>query len=436
MLALFDTYDHRTQELIGSLRTAGVAFTPVVIQYQGELPDEALCPFTTYTGIEPKGEPLFFDEVPVPAWCEIRQGTQVYGEILRDGHLLGRIHYVPGTFRQVESVDWLLPDGSLGHTDHYDRYGNRYATTHHHLGVAYQTVYRGPGEWEVEVHHASRAITLRSPHALLTFDTLTDFVSYFLDDVGIETEDGVLINSLSHPLFVMRRRSATPATTLFWQEPMPEDVPENMATELDEPVALSRIVFCDRALQEKVAASHPDSAVDLTYLSPLGQFAVKEGYDLRRTFTLTSSDEIPGLVELLKAFPDVRFTVAALTLMSQKLHDIGRRYPNLTLVPTISQRRIHEELDRSSVYLDINAGPHVLDVVEAAYYLDLVVLALAPYAKAPGRSLVLTTTDALAARLADVVATPQGRARALDDLHTQHGPLSSAADYRRVLDRP
>lgn len=435
MLALFDAYDHRTQELVRSLRTAGIGVTPVVIRYQGELPDEALCPFTTYTGIELRGEPLFFDEVPVPAWCEIRQGTQVYGEILRDGAVLGRIHYAPGTFRQVESVDWLLPDGSPGHTDHYDRYGSRYATTHHHLGAAYQTVYRGPGEWEIEVHHPSRAITLRSPQGLLTFDTLTDFVSYFLDDLGIGTDDGVLINSLSHPLFVMRRRSTAPRTTLFWQEPLPDGVPENMASELAEPVALSRIVFFDRAQRELVAASRPDSAVDLAYLSHLGQFAAKEGYDLRRTFTLTNTDEIPGLVELLEAFPDVRFTVAALTLMSQKLHDIGRRYPNLTLIPTISQRRIHEELDRASVYLDINAGPHVLDVVDAAYYLDLVVLALGPYAKEPGRSLVLTTNDELAARLADVVASPQGRAKALDDLHTLHGPLSSPADYHRLLGR-
>lgn len=435
MLALFDTYDHRTQELIRSLHTAGIAFTPVVIRYQGELPDEALCPFTTYTGIEPKGEPLFFDEVPVPAWCEIRQGTQVYGEILREGEVLGRIHYEPGTFRQVESVDWLLRDGSVGHTDHYDRYGNRYATSHHHLGAAYQTVYRGPGEWEIEVHHASRAVTLRSPRVLLTFDTLADFVSHFLDDLGI-ADDRALINSLSHPLFVMRRRSTAPATTLFWQEPMPGEVPENMASELEEPVALSQIVFCEESLRDKVAASRPGSAVGLAYLSHLGQFAAKERYDLRRTFTLTNTDEIPGLVELLEALPEVRFTVAALTLMSQRLHDIARRHPNLTLIPTISQRRIHEELDRASVYLDINAGAHVLDVVEAAYYLDLVVLALAPTAKAPAHSLVHGTADELAARLAGVVASPQGRARALDDLHTQHGPMSSPADYHRVLGRP
>ena len=130
MLAIVNAYDDAAKELLRSLATADIAVTPVVVQYGGELPDGALCPVVTYTGIERAGDPLFFDEVPVPAWCEIRQGREVYGEILRDGFVIGRINYEANSFRQVESVDWLLPDRTLGHTDRYDRYGNRYATTY------------------------------------------------------------------------------------------------------------------------------------------------------------------------------------------------------------------------------------------------------------------------------------------------------------------
>lgn len=432
MLAIFDTFDFATKELMQSLETAGIAFTPVVIQYDGELPDGALCPFATYTGIERLRGPLFFNEVPVPAWCEIRQGRKVYGEILRDGEVIGRINYEPNSFRQVESVDWLLPDQTLSHTDHYDRYGNQYSTTYYSDGVAYQTVYRGPREWEIEVNHVSRVVTMRSPRSLLTFETLTDFVSYFMDDQRL-TDDRVLINSLSYPLHAMRKRAAEPNTTLFWQEAMPGDVPGNMATELEEPVALTRVVFCDERLLQKVAARYPDTAVDLTYLSHIGQFADKHRYDMRRAFTLTGTDEMPGLVELLEAFPDVTFSIAALTQMSEKLHSLARKYANLTLIPTINNKGISEELDKASVYLDINAGAHVLDVVKAAYYLNLVVLALAAHAKAPDYSQVCPTMDELKARLTAVVASPQDRTRALDELHTQHGPLSTAADYRRVF---
>lgn len=432
MLALFNDYDDATRELMQSLRTAGIAVTPVLVRYHGELPEEAVCPLTTYTGIDRTGEPLFFDEVPVPAWCEIRQGREPYGKILRDGDPIGRIHYEANSFRQVERVDWLLPDYTLGHADHYDRCGNRYATTYYAGGVAYQTVYTGPGEWTIEVDHVSRVVTMRSTTMLLTFATLTDFVSYFLDDQGI-ADDRVLTNSLSYPLFVMRKRAGSPRTTLFWQEPMPGDVPGNMATELEEPKALERIVFCDDRLRAKVAERYPGA--DLAYLSHLGQFVDKQEYDLRRAFILTNTDEIPGLPDLLEAFPEVTFSVAALTLMSERLHGLARRYPNLTLTPTITHTGIREELERASVYLDVNAGRQVLDVVKAAYYLNLVVLAIAPQAKAPDHSRVLSTMDELKAQLSAVTTSPRGRAIALDELHRQRGPLSTPADYRELFAR-
>ena len=434
MLALFDAFDDATRELMRSLETAGIAFTPVVVHYDGELPEGALCPFAVYTGLERHGEPLFFNEVPVPQWCEIRQGQEVFAEVLREGSTIGRIHYEPNSFRQVESVEWLMPGGAPSHTDHYDRYGNRYATTYRSAGVAYQTVYRGPGEWQIEVHHPTRAVTMQSARGRLAFESLTDFVSFFLDDQGID-DDRVLINSLSYPLFVMRQRAQAPNTTLFWQEPGTGPLPGNMVLELEGPRALERIVFLDEGQQRDVAAQHPATGVELAYLSHLGQFADTRDPEPRRAFILTNSDDIPGLVELLEGFPDVTFSVAALTMMSEKLMDLRRTHANLILIPTINHRGIRDELDRASVYLDINAGAHVLDVVKAAYHLDLVVLALAAHAKAPHHSRVVTTVDEVAALLARVVTSPEERRRVLDELHRQHGPLSAPEDYRRLLGR-
>lgn len=432
MLALFDTYDNATRELLRSLETARIAVVPVVIRYEGDLPEGALCPFTTYTGLKLDGRPLFFNEVPVPQWCEIRQGQQVYGEILRHGSLIGRIHYEASSFRQVESVDWLLPDHTPGHTDHYDRYGNRYATTHYSGGIAYQTIYRGPGEWSIEVNHVSRTVTMRSARRLLTFASLTDLVCHFIDDLRLD-DDRVVINSLSYPLFVTRRRAREPNTTLFWQEPMPGEVPENMDTELEHPRALERIVFSDERLYRKVVAGYPDTRLQLGYLSHLAQFADKQGFEPKRVFTLTSSDDVLGLEQLLGAFPDVTFSVAALTLMSDKLEALGRRYPNLTLTPSINHSGIRAELDKASVYLDTNAGGQVLDVVKAAFYLNLVVLAVASRAKAPDHERTFPTIDDLAGYLATVVESEAGRSEALEELHVQRGPQSSIADYERVL---
>lgn len=435
MLALLDAYDRAAQQLLRSLQTARIPVTPVVVRYDGDLPEGALSPIAHYAGLPATGDPLFFDEVPVPAWCEIRQGREPFGEILRDGARIGRIGYTPGSFREVQSVDWLHPDGTVAQTDHYDRHGSHYATTHVSRGVAYQTVYRGPGEWEVEVSHTTRAVLLRSADRQLAFSRMADLVSHYLDEQGL-SEEPALIDSLSHPLFVMRRRALSPRTTLFWQEAIRGELPANMVTELERPRALERIVFFDEDQRQRVAQRHPDTGVELVRLSHLGQFAEKRAFDARRVFTLTSTDVLPALPALLAAFPELTFVVAALTLMSDRLHALARAHANLTLLPSATHNRIREELEGASVYLDIDAGVHLLDVVPIAYHLSLVVLADARHAKSPEHALVTGTEEELVARLAAVTSSPAGRARALDELHTLRGSLSTAADWRRVLAMP
>lgn len=432
MLVLLDTLGHGSRLLLHSLAAAGIDATPVVIRYEGDLPEGVLCPFTAYTGLDRTGEPLFFDQVPVPPWCEIRQDRAVHGDILRDGHPIGRIHYEPNTFRQVESVDWLLPGGAPDRTDHYDRYGHRYATTHYADAVPYQTVYRGPGPWTIEVQHVARTVTLRSAHRLLTFGTLTDFVSHYLDEQHLD-DDQVIIDSLSYPLFVTRDRARRPNTTLFWHEPMPGEVPGNMVTELADPRALTAIAFADERHRRRIAAEFPHTPLRLEHLTPLDQFAAHPDPGARATFTLTGTDDLPGLPELLAAFPDVTFTVAALTQMSDKLHALARAHPHLRLLPTITHAALTHELARAAVYLDLNAGPQVLDAADAAYYLNLVVLALAPHAKVPEHALVAGSVPELVSWLGGALSGPAGRARALDALHGQQGRLSTGADWRRVL---
>lgn len=437
MLALFDDYEHRTRLLARSLRIAGVPHTPVVIRCTGLPPEGVRSPIAEYTGLRGGGEPLFFDEVPVPPWCEIRQGREPFGEILRDGARIARIRYEPNSYRRVERVEWVLPDGTLSHAEHYDRSGSRYAVTHYAPGrdgrvIAQQTVYSGPGPWRIDVDHGAKTVIMRSRTELRAFPSVSAFVAHFVTEQGIDAER-ILINSLSYPLFTSWLLADEPNTTLFWQEPMPGEVPGNMVAELERPRALTRIVFGEERLRRKVAARHPGTPVALDTLSPLDQFAEHRGYEARRVFTLTNSDELPALPELLEALPGVRFVVAALTLMSERLHELGRRHANLTLIPTASRRRIREELDRASVYLDVNAGSQVLDAVPAAYHLGLVVLAHAPVAKSPAHALVCAGPGELRERLATATAGPEGRAAELAELQAQACPLSTPADYRRLL---
>ncbi|MCL1899332.1 MAG: hypothetical protein FWG11_02220 [Promicromonosporaceae bacterium] len=442
MLALLDTLSHPARALLRSLELAGIEAAPVLLNYQGDLPAGVRNPFADLTGLPRTGRPLFFNEVPTPPLTEIRQARQAWAEVLRGEATVGRIHYSPGGFRQVERVDWLLPvgasNGTVSRCDRYDAFGNRYAVTHYVDDRPYQTVYGGPGPWEITAHRTAEGreggLTARSADALLAFGTLSGFVAFYLEREGLLTEGEWLIDSLSTPLFVAREQAgARPHVTLFWQEPMEGEVPGNMAMELESPRALRRIVFSDEAVLAKVRAAFPATAVELAYLSPLEQFLEHRDYDPRRAFTLTMTDDLPALPGLLAALPEVTFVVAAPTLMSDRLHHLAREHRNLELLPTASQQEILAELRRASVYLDVNAGPHVSDVVTTAYHLGLVVLADAAQAKDPASSLSCAERAALAGRLREVTGSRAGRAAALAELQTQAGPQSTVDDYRRLL---
>ncbi|MDR0482452.1 MAG: hypothetical protein LBH13_04745 [Cellulomonadaceae bacterium] len=466
MIALFDSVTNPGLALLRSLDIAGVDVTPVVINYRGELPEGAQCPFADLTGLPRDGKPLFFNEIPTPPFAEIRHGKETWGEVLDGDTTIARIHYVPNSFRQVERVDWLLQSGGLvqgddlTQCDRYDSYGNRHAVSYFAGNAQYETVYSGPGEWSITLHQQGSgpavAVTALSAgqgqagQRRLGFGSLVEFICWYLEDAGLLSagaEEELLINSLSTPLLVARARAmarrneaasssdAAPNTTLFWQEPTGEVLPGNMTLELAEPLALKRIVFADKAVLDRVRAEFPDTPVELEYLSPLDQFPEQPPGDAHRAFTLTTTDSLPILPELLAEFPQVTFVVAAPTLMSDKLHNLAKAHSNLELLPTASQKEVLEELQRAGVYLDINAGIHVSDVVPTAYHMSRVVLAQAPYVKDPAASVTCTNAAELKSLLRQVTSSPSARAEVLAALHTQHGPLSTPTNYLRVLGR-
>ena len=468
-LVLCDEYSLEAQELLHSLTHAEIPFLAVFCQYHGSLPPGSLSPFTYYTGLQAHShsrtcQPLFFNEVPIPQWAEIRQDRNQYGEILLDGFLIGKINYQPETFRRVDSVEWLDRTESTTSQDFYNQCGTKYATAYFSHGQPYQTVYlnisdAAPHASMIEVCHRTNIITLRHATSsgsrraslgshvqqsqpqqsqaqqqpqLLHFTSLAQFVSHFLDDMQID-DSHTLINSLSHPLFVMRMRSSRPRTTLFWQEPLPTVPPGNMDTELKEPVALTQIIFHDVSQLHKVRSLYPSTSVHLAYLSHLDRFQESHDYSMRRAFILTNTDDIPGLEHILSSLPDLTVCVAALTTMSDKLMKLSGQYSNLHLRPVINRSGITEELRKASIYLDINAGHHVYNIVKAAYHLNLLTLATQAQAKEPQLELLAPTIDELLTWLKQAVSSTDARSQLVHALHTQAGPQSTVADYTHAL---
>ena len=72
---IFDRYNDDTKKLIKSLKNAGIERKNLFVHYDGDLPLDGISPFTFFTGYQRESktqEGLFFDQVVVPAFYDIR----------------------------------------------------------------------------------------------------------------------------------------------------------------------------------------------------------------------------------------------------------------------------------------------------------------------------------------------------------------------------
>lgn len=431
---IFDFYNEQTRTLLQSLKTAELERTSLFVRYQGELPAGAMSPFTYFTGIsEANRDGRFFNQVVIPEFYEIRHTDGLGANIEFLKQIVGRINYRHKGYRLVDSVDWYdKPDNKqLIKKDLYNIAGDHYATTFYNAGKAYATEYYRNGATAIVENLETQTIELTYQAQTHFFDNLTQFFLYFLKVADITVTDNY-INSLSYPLFISGAIANVPNTTLFWQEPMGAEVPGNMANELEHPKALQQIVFDKEAYLAEVIKLYPDTTIQLDYLSPIGVFKRQTAYR-KAAFILTNSDNMPGLETILETFSELTVTVAAQTNMSDKLLNIGEKYPNLRLIPSISDAHLADELEKADIYLDINAGNKVGDILKRAYQAQMLILSLAKFKQNNYRSLVFEDTKTICDAIANALNKQASWRKMLNQLIEQGGKQSTVADYQQAL---
>lgn len=435
---IFDFYNADTKKIMRSLKKAGITRKNLFVHYQGDLPEEGLSPFTFFMNIkhnEVVKKGLFFNRVQVPAFHDIRHfdGTSANIEFLKDK--VGKIHYRKEGYRLVETVDWYakINTNEVAKRDHYNSYGTHYATTYYSHQEPYQTHYYREGKTVIIEHRQSKHIQLFQGKSVYNFKNMTEFFMYFLGVVHIKRIDDIYINSLSFPLFISRQLTNKKAkTTLFWQENMAEDVPGNMQQELEKRGALKRIIFNQERHLTQVRNAYSSTNVELGYLSNIGEFNRESQYRAK-AFILTNSDNIEGLEDILRTFPDLGMTVAAFTNMSNRLLTLENKYLNLRLIPSIDEARLTKELQGADIYLDINHGAKVGNILEAAYREHMLILSHKSVKQESYVSLEHTNIEEVCNSLSEVLPSKRKWSVLLKRMYESNGPQSNVADYIELL---
>ncbi|WP_165209644.1 accessory Sec system glycosylation chaperone GtfB [Streptococcus tangpeifui] len=442
MINLFENYNQDSWDLHYSLILSGYQNTTIAINDNGFLPDDVTSPFLFFTGfVNATGKPLHFNEIPVPKFWEIK-ATNSSGEIFDLNKKRANIHFSkPSHNRFVQSVDWLDEAGKVRSTDHYNKYGYRFAQTiYNRESQAVQKSYYDKSGKEVLVeNYVTSDLILEHEGKIYIFKSKADFVTYYIQASGYDL-DRIIFNSLGMPFLVKYQLHQKGEDVLFWQEPIGDSLPYNMQLLLD-PAAerKTKIIVQDFKTYEQILRMvTPEQREAFTYVGLLYPFQ-RDNQARKEALILTNSDQLDYVENIIEDFPDMTLHIAALTEMSSKLLSLGR-FSNVHLYPNVTNLTVRQLFGRCDIYLDINQGNEILSAIRTAFESRQLILGFKermhnPRYSAPEFFFGLGNYASFRDKLRNVLGN---RAAITLDLQSQYkaANLAMPEDYRRELGQP
>ncbi|KXT74718.1 hypothetical protein STRDD10_00747 [Streptococcus sp. DD10] len=289
-----------------------------------------------YTSQEDEeGEPLFFNDLPVPPFWELwTTGVETY---IFDGkekraNLVFREDYQA---RTVERVEWFGQGQTVTMIDYYNRYGWRYKQGQvDAAGSPLLETYFNRMQDEVLVHY------VKSGHLLYQKKEGRD--QFFLN------QETILQSALN---------------LAFKNEDLVICMDPNLVSQLD-PMEAGRLLLCVTShdqlddFKDKVAGIIISGDVPLKerreeFLYLTGAAIEPEVSFKAQAMVMTNSENIEGLDQLVEEFSELDFHIGALTAMGSKLTNLQGK-SNVHLYPCITPQEYQQILSESSLYLDLN----------------------------------------------------------------------------------
>ena len=376
---LLDNYGEESGLLHQSFRKAGFTGPVIVIGDDGFFPEDVISVYQYFCGDfresdKVPGRARYFNQINVPDYWEI-SGNNSDGRVHDLYRERGRIFYAePKHKRLVRVVDWMDEKGTVRSSDHYNRYGTLYARTFFNKdGKRFCRAYfDAEGRETILENFVTHDIILNRDGRVYVIKSLVDLVLKILEEMGA-MGSRIFYNSLSTPLFVSERMPADrKEDVLFWQEGARNDVPGNMQLILNGRAKRTKSIY----VQKKDSYGKlVELGASREVLKPLG-FAYafeRENTFQNEALICTNSDRIEKCEELIKALPQMRFHIAALTEMSSKLMSLSQ-YPNVTLYPGARTAKIMKLFDACDYYFDINYETEIMSAVKQAFLHNQLIL--------------------------------------------------------------
>ncbi|OIL37575.1 accessory Sec system glycosylation chaperone GtfB [Oenococcus oeni] len=371
MINLFDNFDQGSQDLYQSLIFSGYDNRTVVINDNGFLPRNIISPYSFFANYynEKTTKAKSFYQIQVPRFWEIKANGN-YAEIFDGDQRRGKMNYfLPLAYhRIVETVEWFDRTGIIRSMDSYNCFGLRFAETiFDKTGRAVLKSYFNQFGQEIIVENFQTGnVILNKSGKLLIFKSKTEFLFYFFKESNLPL-DRIVYNSLSTPMLVSYGLKEKGDDILFWSEKIKDEIPGNMQVILNNNnQRTKKIIFQNYHDYRRFQREYHGMGVEkVKYLSMLYRYCGKNDAKAD-ALILTNSDQIEQFVKLVKALPEMHFSVASLTEMSSKLMKFSE-FENVQLYPNVERKFLSKLISQANYYFDINHGNEILSAVRNAF---------------------------------------------------------------------
>ncbi len=439
IILLFDYFNRGSRDLVDSFTNAKIDFQAVVINDDGFLPEGVINVFEYFLGdfkaSKCPGKPLFFNQISVPDYWEI-SGTNSSGSVHDKDNERARIFYAePKNKRLVKVVDWIDEKGVVRLSEHYNKYGARYATTSFNKKSqkVCKSFFDVNGKEVIVENFVTSDIILNIEGKTLIFKNRTEFVAFFIKRMGWEN-NRIYFNSLSTPFFVsnaLEKTTAGKQDILFWQEPTGNSIPGNM-----------KVIFDGKAGRcgKVIVQNHPSYlkliklGVPKDKLSELGFIYSFRKQNMARPEALicTNTENVEKLAELLELLPEVKFHVTAITEMSGKLLS-HERFENAIMYPNIKITNLMRLFVQCDIFLDINREGEIAEATRNAFIHNQLILGFKETSHSkeytdPDNCFEVKDYKKMASKIKSVIGDKEAMSKAVAS-QQKHGLAAAPSDY-------
>ena len=369
----------------------------------------------TYFLMKEEGQPLFFNNLPLPPYWEITTDG-LEGYVYDQGKKKARIQFrQPHSERTIARVYWYDEVGKCIWIDYYSAYGWRICRDFldEEEKTVLRTFYNSDGrDLLVEWLQQDKIAYFDSQKNPTIYPNRHSFLLKVLENI-VDREDILILGEEILSL-------------------LPSSKKDNYYCLVDNVTEADKVA--DQVNQVLVLS--PRSSEDSPYKHLYGCALDRPVPVKPQAMIITNSEWVEGLEKLLLHFPEIDFHVGALTEMGSRLTNLSV-YSNLYLYPGMSYDFFQELLDKSTFYLDIQHDVEILASSLRAVERGILLYTLdnlTHHEEYKKLETCYDTTETLIQNVRQVLENPD-KYHQLSRNQAQILGVTSLEDYRTLFDR-